>query len=71
MTIAEIKHAIDNGKVVQWASPTYRVIKDIKGQYLITCLLNCFCWGLTNQAGTRLNGDPAEFSIILEQSITI
>lgn len=64
MTISEIKAAVDSGKTVQWVTAGYRVIKDNKGQYLINCLLNNSCVGLTNLKGDRLNGEESEFTII-------
>ena len=64
MTIVKIKRAVDGGKIVQWCTPSYRVIKDRKEQYLIQCLLNGACWGLTNIQEDRLNGDESEFKII-------
>lgn len=63
MNIQEIKSAVDSGNHVQWCSPAYRVIKDSLGQYLVECMLNGHCWGLTNIGGDRLNGDESEFSI--------
>lgn len=64
MTIPEIKAAVDSGKIVQFATPAYRVIKDDKGQYLIICVLNNSCIGLTNQSGDILNGEESDFTII-------
>ena len=64
MTITEIKQAVNNGNKVQWVTPAYRVIKDRIGQYLIVCLLNNHCIGLTNLEGDRLNGDESDFTII-------
>jgi hypothetical protein len=64
MTIQEIKQSIDAGKTVQWASPAYRVIKDDLGQYLIKCLLNDYCIGLTNRAGDKLNGEEWQFTVV-------
>lgn len=64
MNISAIKRAVDGGKIVQWATPAYRVIKDDKEQYLIKCLTNGACWGLTNISGDTLNGKKSEFKII-------
>lgn len=64
MTIAEIKQAVDEGKFVYWVHSGYKVIKDNAGQYLIQCTMNDHCIGLTNRAGTHLNGEEDEFKII-------
>lgn len=65
MTVTEIKKAVDQGNIVQWASPTYRVIKDRIGQYLIICVINNDCIGLTHRDGVTLNGYESDFYIIL------
>lgn len=64
MSIEQIKTAVDAGKRVQWSTSAYRVIKDSKGQYLIRCLINDSCIGLTNLKGDRLNGKESEFTIM-------
>jgi len=64
MTVTEIKQAVDSGHNVQWASTAYRVIKDRIGQYLIICLLNDYCIGLTHMDGITLNGSESEFTIV-------
>ncbi|MBN8857067.1 MAG: hypothetical protein J0H29_01690 [Sphingobacteriales bacterium] len=64
MTVQEIKKAVDEGKTVCWATPAYRVIKDSIGQYLIVCLLNNNCIGLTWRDGVTLNGEQQEFFTI-------
>lgn len=61
MTLDEIKAAVEAGKTVHWASRNYVVIKDSIGQWLIKCLLNDCCWGLTWRDGTTMNGKPEEF----------
>ena len=63
MNIAEIKTAVDAGKTVHWASTGYVVRKDRLGQYLIVYLSNGSAIGLTNRAGTQLNGAVGEFYI--------
>jgi len=61
MKLSEIKQAIKDGKKVFWASNSYEVIKDNIGQYLIKCILNDSCIGLTWQDGKTLNGKENEF----------
>lgn len=47
MTLAEIKAAVESGKVVHWGNDGYRVIKDSLGQWLVVCDFTAGCWGLT------------------------
>jgi hypothetical protein len=61
MTLEEIKTAIDSGKRVHWASTNYNVIRDDVGQYLIVCVSNSYCIGLTWKDGKTLNGKESEF----------
>lgn len=63
MNIAEIKEAINTGKKVYWNNYAYEVREDskIKGRYLIVCVLNNDCIGLTNVAGDKLNGNETDF----------
>lgn len=63
MTLQEIKAAVDAGHRVHWANPGYRVIRDWLGQYLIIFTRSGDAIGLTDRAGTRLNGAPDEFFI--------
>jgi hypothetical protein len=63
MNIAEIKVAVDAGQNVRWSNDGYHVTRDTLGQYLITFQANQHCIGLTNRAGTRLNGQQDEFFI--------
>lgn len=63
MNIAEIKEAVDEGKIVHWANEGYRVHKDSIGQYLVTFDRNGSTIGLTDRTGTTLNGQPDEFFI--------
>jgi hypothetical protein len=63
MNIAQIKAAVDAGQNVRWSNDGYHVTRDTLGQYLITFQANQHCFGLTNRAGTRMNGAPEEFYI--------
>jgi len=63
MNIAEIKTAVDAGRVVHWANEAYLVHKDHLGQYLITYLPNGSTIGLTDRSGQKLNGDALDFFI--------
>ena len=61
MTLNDIKQTIEKGGRVYHQSPSYEVIKDRIGQYLIKCHLNDYCIGLTWQDGKTLNGREYEF----------
>lgn len=63
MRIADIKAAVEAGKTVHWANTAYHVSKDRLGQFHIKYLPNGSCIGLTNRAGTQLNGQPDDFFI--------
>lgn len=63
MNIEAIKAAVDAGQAVHWASTDYIVHKDALDQYLITYRHGGSTIGLTDQSGTRLNGDEAEFYV--------
>ena len=63
MNINDIKTAVDAGKTMHWVNTGYVVRKDSLGQYLIFYLPNGSAIGLTNRAGTQLNGVEAEFFI--------
>lgn len=62
MDIQSIKQAVDSGNTVHWSNNSYTVIKDNLGQYLIKHESGD-CTGLTNKAGTALNGHESEFYI--------
>lgn len=51
-----IRQAVDEGKTVYVGTLAYKVIKDNIGQYLIFCVLNDYCVGLTWRDGVTLNG---------------
>lgn len=63
MNIEDIKAAVDAGKSVHWANTGYVVRKDRLGQYLIVYLPNGSAIGLTNRAGTQLNGAEDAFFV--------
>ncbi|WP_288960848.1 hypothetical protein [uncultured Sulfitobacter sp.] len=63
MNINDIKAAVDAGKTVHWVNTGYVVRKDSLGQFLIVYLPNGSAIGLTNRAGTQLNGAEGEFFI--------
>lgn len=63
MTLDEIKNAVDAGSGVHWKTYGYRVIKDNIGQYLIQCVMNEDCIGLTHRDGVTLNGKPEDFFV--------
>ncbi len=61
MNIEQIKHAVQAGRTVHWASPLYRVIQDRLGRFLILCDANQDCIGLTHRDGVTLNGRESQF----------
>ena len=69
MTLDEIKQAVDAGQSIHWMHTGYVVTKDRLGQYLICYTQNESAIGLTNRAGTRLNGRPGEFFIAQEATV--
>jgi hypothetical protein len=62
-SIAELKNAVDAGYAVYWINSGYTVTRDSLGQYHITFKRNGSSIGLTNRAGTRLNGRLCDFVI--------
>lgn len=69
MTLSEIKQAIAEGKKVHWSNEIYEVVKDNIGQYLIECISNKHCIGLTWNDGVTLNGKPEDFYIHEDKNI--
>jgi len=67
MTLDEIKAAVDNGHTVHWSHDGYEVVHCDNGEWLIHCLSNSSCIGLTWQDGTTMNGKPEDFFIGSEQ----
>lgn len=63
MNIEEIKKAVLDGNIVYWSNINYMVVVDRIGQWLIWCMGNDHCIGLTSQDGKILNGDESEFFI--------
>lgn len=60
MILEQIKEAVDAGKIVNWMSSAYEVIKDSKGQYLIRYVPTNDCVGLTDSEG-NLTNEPYTF----------
>jgi len=56
MNVKEIKKHIDDGHKVTINNRAYKLIKDNLNQYLIICLLNDYCIGLTDSKN-NLNMD--------------
>jgi len=63
MTLDEIKSAVEAGQRVYWAHTGYAVVKDRIGDWLIKCIHNDSCIGLTWLDGVTVNGKPEEFFI--------
>ena len=63
LTLDEIRNAVESGHTVHWSHEGYVVLKDSIGQWLIKCLSNGSCIGLTWQDGVTVNGTPEQFYI--------
>lgn len=63
MTLEAIKAAVESGLTVHWCTPGYRVIKAHGDQWLIECVYNGHCIGLTWRDGVTMNGKPKEFYV--------
>jgi len=61
MNLQEIKQAIEEGKIVYWSNSAYRVNKYPNNQYVIECMLNRHCIGLTWLDGKTMNGEEKDF----------
>lgn len=61
MNLTEIIKAIDDGKKVYWNNKAYKVVKDKNNEYLIKCISNGHCIGLTWADGKTLNAKENEF----------
>lgn len=62
MNLQEIKTAVESGRRVFWQNLGYEVIKG-QHEWLIYCLINGSCIGLTWTDGVTLNGRPGDFFI--------
>jgi hypothetical protein len=74
VNLAEIKEAVLSGKVVHWKNGAYRVIFDptrgsVVAGFLIECVLNGDCIGLTWTNGVTMNGEEKDFFISEEVSL--
>ena len=67
MTVEEIKSSVMRGNRVCWSHEGYQVVRDRIGQWLIKCLANNSCIGLTWADETTLNGKPSEFFIAMPE----
>lgn len=64
MTLSEIKKAVESGKTVYWKNPSYEVVKQQNGEWVIKCTLNNnYIIGLTWTDGETMNGKPEDFLI--------
>ena len=61
MKLSEIKDAVDAGHDIRVGSDGYKVVKDCIGQYLIRCVFNEYCIGLTWRDGKTLNAKEDDF----------
>ena len=63
MTLAEIRDAVDGGRIVHWSNDAYRVVHTLNDQWLILCELNGTVIGLTWRDGVTVNGDANDFYV--------
>lgn len=67
MKLEEIKAAVRDGKTVCWASDLYEVILHTfpskEEQWLIKCVANDSCIGLTWMDEVTMNGEEKDFYI--------
>jgi len=68
MKLNEIKEAVLAGKTVHWKNGAYRVIFDptrgsVIAGFLIECVLNGDCIGLTWTNGVTMNGEEEDFFV--------
>ena len=68
MKLSEIKNAVNKGLTVCWSNSSYKVVcshpKSYQTEYLIKCLSNNSCIGLTWRDGITLNGKEKDFFIL-------
>lgn len=68
MKLNEIKEAVLAGKTVHWKNGAYRVIFDptrgsVIAGFLIECVLNGDCIGLTWTNGVTMNGEEEDYFV--------
>ena len=75
MKLNEIKEAVLAGKAVHWKNGSYRGIFDptrgsVVAGFLIECVLNGDCIGLTWTNGVTMNGEESDF-FVAAQEVTL
>jgi hypothetical protein len=55
--------SVIQGKTVHWSNENYVVIRDDIGQWMIQCVKNGHCIGLTWSDGSTLNGKEDDFYV--------
>ena len=67
-SVEAIKNAVDSGKTVCWSNSNYQIVishpRSYQTEYLIKCLDNDSCIGLTWRDGKTLNGKLKDFYTI-------
>tara|TARA_B100001094_G_C17911206_1_gene661293 strand:+ start:161 stop:739 length:579 start_codon:yes stop_codon:yes gene_type:complete len=67
-SVDAIKTAVDSGKTVYWSNSNYQIVishpRSYQTEYLIKCLDNDSCIGLTWRDGKTLNGKLKDFYTI-------
>jgi hypothetical protein len=68
MKLNEIKEAVLAGKTVHWKNGAYRVTHSPRtNSFLIECVLNGDCIGLTWTNGVTMNGEEKDFFVAAEE----
>ena len=63
MDLQTICGSVVQGKTVHWSNENYVVIRDDIGQWMIQCVKNGHCIGLTWSDGSTLNGKEEDFYV--------
>jgi hypothetical protein len=71
MKLEQIKKSVDEGKLVFFKNPKYRVIKDDLGQYLIKFIPNNSVIGLTDKKGFLTQDEKNFYTITFKPVIPI
>ena len=68
MNLQQIKSLVDSGYTVHWSNNSYVVVRHFPRypdtpEYLIKCITNNHCIGLTWRDGKTLNGKESDFYV--------
>ena len=68
MDLQTICGSVIQGKTVHWSNENYVVIRDDIGQWMIQCVKNGHCIGLTWSDGSTLNGKEEDFYVAVSET---